>query len=126
LRFAQDPERATEDLALAMAAAPTLVYSTRPAALFDDATWSAAQRRAISLLGAGDPAIAAALAILAGQAGDAATQRAAVTDPGANAALDQLQAAASSDAFDLDAANTLLRANATSPTVQGILWMLGF
>ena len=84
LRFATDPGRATEDLARAMAGAPTLVYSTRPESLFDDATWTAAQTQAIDLIGAGDPALAAAVAILAGHDEDAATQRAAVTDPAVN------------------------------------------
>jgi hypothetical protein len=109
-----------------MADVPTLVFSERPASLFDDAVWATAQQAAIASIGATDPATAAAVALMAGYAEAAATQRAAVTDAPTLAALDQLAAVVDGAPLDLGAARGLLADNASSPSVQNVIWLLGF
>ena len=125
LRFPDDPARATDDLAAAMAGVPTLVYSTRPTAIFDDATWTVARRRAIDAIGAGDPVLAAALGMLAGEPDLAARYRGALPAGPDAEALDLL-AGAVAGRPDVQRARALLREAPASASVQGVLWLLGF
>jgi O-antigen ligase len=125
-RAATDPAQATEDLAQAMAVVPPLIFSDRPPSLFDDAIWSAAQTRAVTILGETDPVTASAVASVAGLPQQAAAQRAAVSDPAVLAALDHLEAVIAGRSFDLGEARALLRDNASSTGVQDVLWLLGF
>jgi hypothetical protein len=125
LRFPDDQAQAAADLAAAMAGAPTLVYSNRPPALFDDATWAAARRLAIDAIGASDPVLAAAVASLAGEADLWATYRAAVPGGPEAEALDLL-AGAVAGRPDVERARALLRWAPGSQGAQGVLWMMGF
>jgi O-antigen ligase len=125
-RFPTDPAAAAHDLASAMVQVPTLVYSARPADLFDDAAWAAAQAEAIGRIGATDPVTAAAVALLAGRDDDAAAQRGAVSDEPEARALDLLAAVAAGGDADLGAARDILRSAAGSRGVQNVLWMLAF
>jgi O-antigen ligase len=125
-RVGSDPIAAGHDLAAGMIQVPTLVFSSPPDGLFDNATWREAQAEAIRGIGATDPITAATVAILAGRADDAATQRAAIA-PGPEAdAVDLLQRAMVDGAPDLEAAHRLLGAAPASPGVQFVLWQLGF
>src|SRR3954453_23884400 len=126
LRYPTDRVRATDDLAAAMAAVPTLIYSDRPDPLFDEAVWSAARTKALQQITLLDPTLGAALATLAGEEATAAGAEAGVSDPADRAALAMLQAATTDGSFDLGAAKGLLRDHASSPSVQGVLWLLGF
>jgi len=125
-RFATDRVAATRDVAAAMVQVPPLVYSVRPATLFDDDAWADAQGAAIRRIGTVDPVTAAAVALLAGRADDAATQRPAVPEGPERQALELLERAISDDTFDLDAARAVLRSSPSSLGVQTVLWQLGF
>jgi O-antigen ligase len=125
-RFETDPAGATRDLASAMVQVPTLVYSERPDALFDEATWSAAKVEAIRVIGSTDPATAAAVALLAGRGDEAAAVREALADGPERQALALLDAAASGAPVDVDAARALLRDAPGSTGLLNVLWMLGF
>jgi putative inorganic carbon (hco3(-)) transporter len=125
-RFPTDPAVAAHDLASAMVQVPTLVYSERPADLFDDAVWVAAQGEAIGRIGETDPVTAAAVALLVGRDEDAATQRAAIADGPETQALDLLAVEAAGGDADLAAARDILRSAPGSQGVQGVLWMLAF
>jgi len=126
LRYPDDAAAASRDLGAAMAAVPTLVYSTRPPTLFDDAVWSAAQDIAIERIGRVDPVEAAAVAVLAGRAGPAREQRARVPDGPEARALDLLAEATATGEADLGAAHALLREAPASVGVQNVMFMLGF
>jgi O-antigen ligase len=126
LRYPGDPSAAAADLAGVMAAVPTLVYSTRPPALFDDPTWRAAQEQAVERIGTIDPVVASGVAILAGLPDAVATQRSKVPDGPESRALDLLAASMTSGSGDIDAARALLRQNPGSAGVENVLSMLGF
>jgi hypothetical protein len=125
-RFPVDPAGATRDLAAAMTQVPTLVYSERPDALFDDATWALAQADAIGRIGEIDPVMAAAVAMLAGRQDLADEQRAAVPAGPEADALDLVEAAASGGGADPERARALLRAAPGSLGVGTALWLAGF
>jgi hypothetical protein len=126
LRYPTDPPAAANDLAGVMTAVPTLVYSTRPPALFDDPTWRTAQLDAVERIGAIDPVVASGVAILAGLPDATAAQRAKVPDGPESRALDLLAASATGGSADIDAARALLRQNPGSAGVENVLSMLGF
>lgn len=125
LRFETDRVQATSDLAAVMANVPTLVFSTRPPALFDDETWASAQHQAIQKVGVGDPVTAAAVATMAGLQDDAVAQRSSIPDGPERRALDLLDAASVGHA-DLEAARALLRLAPSSAGVQNTIWLLAF
>jgi hypothetical protein len=126
LRYPTDPPAAANDLAGVMTAVPTLAYSTRPPALFDDPTWRTAQLDAVERIGAIDPVVASGVAILAGLPDATAAQRAKVPDGPESRALDLLAASATGGSADIDAARALLRQNPGSAGVENVLSMLGF
>jgi hypothetical protein len=125
-RFTTDRVAATRDLASAMVQVPPLVYSARPADLFDDEAWAEAQASAIRQIGTTDPVTAAAVALLAGRADDAAAQRSAVPEGTERRALDLLATATTGGTVDLEAARALLRGSPGSSGVHAVLWMLAF
>ena len=125
-RFESDAATAAQALADAMVQVPTLVFSERPSALFDEATWAAAQASAIPRIGEADPVTAAAVAILAGRSDDAAAQRSRIPAGPETDALILLDAAATGTEVDLDTAMSILRAAPRSLGVQFVLWQLGF
>ena len=125
-RFESDAATAAQALADAMVQVPTLVFSERPSALFDEATWAAAQANAIPRIGEADPVTAAAVAILAGRSDDAAAQRSRIPAGPEADALILLDAAATGTEVDLDTAMSILRAAPDSLGVQFVLWQLGF
>ena len=125
LRFPGDRAVAIDDLAGAMAGAPTLVFSTRPAGLFDDAAWVDARREAIERISATDPVTGAAVAILAGEADLASAVRAAILPGPESDALDLL-AGVAAGIPDVERARALLRASPASQGVQNVLWLMGF
>jgi O-antigen ligase len=125
-RFTTDRAAATRDLASAMVQVPPLVYSARPADLFDDEAWAEAQASAIRQIGTTDPVTAAAVALLAGRADDAAAQRSAVPEGAERRALDLLATATTGGTVDLEAARALLRGSPGSSGVHAVLWMLAF
>jgi hypothetical protein len=117
-RFATDRAGATRDLASAMVQVPPLVYSVRPASLFDDDVWGEAQGAAIGRIGATDPVTATAVALLAGRPDDAVAQRSAVPEGPEQGALDLLATATAGGTVDLEAPG--------STGVHVVLWMLAF
>ncbi len=125
-RFSTDRAAAIRDLAAAMAQVPPLVYSGRPASLFDDDAWADAQEAAIGSIGTADPVTAAAVALLAGRAEDAAAQRSAVPDGPERRALDLLATATAGGTVDLETARGLLSEAPDSAGVHTVLWMLAF
>jgi hypothetical protein len=125
-RFAADRAAAIRDLAATMAQVPPLVYSGRPASLFDDDAWAEAQEAAIRRIGAADPVTAAAIALLAGRADAADAQRSAVPEGPERRALDLLATATAGGTVDLETARGLLREAPDSAGVHVVLWMLAF
>ncbi len=125
-RFATDRAAAIRDLAAAMAQVPPLVYSGRPASLFDDDAWADAQEAAISRIGVTDPVTAAAIALLAGRGDAADAQRSAVPEGPERRALDLLATATAGGTVDLETARGLLRQAPDSAGVHVVLWMLAF
>jgi O-antigen ligase len=125
-RFVTDRAAAIHDLAAAMAEVPPLVYSVRPASLFDDDAWEDAREMAISRIGTADPVTAAAVALLAGRAGDAAVQRSAVPEGLERRALELLATATAGGSVDVETARALLRDAPDSRGVHVVLWMLAF
>jgi O-antigen ligase len=125
-RFADDRAAAIRDLAAAMAQVPPLVYSARPASLFDDDAWRLARETAIRRIGTTDPVTASAVALLAGRDDDAAAQRSAVAEGPERRALDLLATATAGGSVDLQTARALLRDAPDSSGVHVVLWMLAF
>jgi O-antigen ligase len=125
-RFADEPDMAASNLADAMVQVPTLYFSTRPAALFDDQRWGEAQFYARRFLEQTDPVTAAAVATLADQGDVASSLRAAVPPGPAAEALALLTAAVDGQEVDVDEARALLRRAPASSGVQFVLWQLGF
>jgi hypothetical protein len=125
-RAVDEPDNAARHLAWAMVRVPTLYYSIRPAALFDDRLWGEARFHARSILEGIDPVTAAAVTTLAGEDEVAEVMRAGVP-PGSEAeALDLLAAAVDGQTVDIEAARALLRRDPRSTGVQFVLWQLGF
>ena len=90
-RWRRPDERRAADLGAVMTTVPSLIHSRPPAGLFDEGTWSDAQRQALIELTAATPSVAASEAIQAGLPDAAATARARITGPDQLALLDILQ-----------------------------------
>jgi O-antigen ligase len=119
-----DTAASVQALTQVMVAVPSLVHSARPAALFDEATWTQAQVATLGRLAAGSPATASAAARHAGL-DDLATEYAASVPPGpSRTLLDEIANAVEGRAVDLEAARAILRANPDSPEVLGLHWDL--
>jgi hypothetical protein len=116
----------TADLGAVMTTVPSLIHSRPPAGLFDEGTWSGAQRQALTELTAATPSVAASEAIQAGLPDAAATARARITDPDQLALLDILQTTVDGGAADIDTTMTILRANPDDQFVQLLVWDIGF
>ena len=134
LRYPDDRLGALQDLTDAMLGAPTLIYSERPATLFDDDLWGQAQRDAIEALGAESPVYATVAATLSGRDDLAGWYKSAVAVGSPEArALDLLAKAVrqspgdpTATASTRDAALALLREAPESALVQWVIWSMGF
>ncbi|MFL5770341.1 MAG: O-antigen ligase family protein, partial [Chloroflexota bacterium] len=99
-----DRDGATAGLADAMQAEPSLIYSERPPAAFDDEVWAAARRQALAGLAETNPEMAA-FATIRGRAAadDVASALDALPDGPARRALEILDATERSGSVDLPA-----------------------
>jgi putative inorganic carbon (HCO3(-)) transporter len=125
-RYPTDPGTATRELASVMEWVPSLIHSTRPPELFDDAVWAAAQLSALDSIGPGNPALACASATIAQLADPKAAWCSKVAVPELVQALAWIDEATTGGATDIPAARALLRQDPGSPVLQSLLWILAF
>jgi hypothetical protein len=121
-----ETDMSSKALARVMTSVPSLVYSTRPASLFDEPTWDGARRAAIDSIGASDPIRAAALATRAGLDDQAREYADAVPDGPEHELLGLLDQAATTGSTDLERARSILRAHPASQALLNLHWDLAF
>lgn len=121
-----EQRKATAALTDVIHAVPTLVYSTRPEALFDQATWDSARSGALDRIAEVEPGWAAALALQAGLTDRAEALLAAVPAGPEREMLDLLRRAVVEHATDVDRARAILQAAPSSQSLLRLHWMIGF